>query len=321
MTDTKTLLARLEPVSVRDIWPDEAQDFTPWLAQEENLALLGKTLDMDLELESTEVPVGSFSADIVAAEVDSADNRKVLIENQLEKTDHAHLGQILTYAAGLDALTVVWIAKRFTDEHRAALEWLNAVTGADIRFFGLEIEVWRIGDSSRAPKFNIVAQPNDWTKSITPTAELTPTRQAQLDFWRGFHTYATDHPSSIRPTTPKAHAYMSFAIGRGGFGLAAVASTWSEQTDGPELRAEFVIHGAKANAHFETLRKDQDQIHQKMSEELEWHSPSRTRKRKVLLRGDIDWQDPELREDCYVWLIERLDRLYQVFHDKVRQLP
>ena len=301
MTNTKTPLARLEPVEVREVWPHEAQNFTPWLAEDENLAFLGETLGIEFESGSTEVPVGDFSADIVA--VSSVGNGKVLIENQLEKTDHTHLGQILTYAAGLDTLTVVWIAQRFTDEHRAALEWLNSITAAKIRFFGLEIEVWKIGASSCAPKFNIVAQPNDWTKSIPPGVELTPTQRAQLDFWRGLHAYAADHPSSIRLIAPQAQAFMDLAIGRGNFGLTAVANTWSEKTDRPELRAEFVIRGTDAQARFETLHSERDRIHRQMGEELEWLSPSGTVQRKILLRRDIDWREPERSDECHAWLL------------------
>lgn len=245
----------------------------------------------------------------------SVGNSKVLIENQLEKTDHTHLGQILTYAAGLDTLTVVWIAQRFTDEHRAALEWLNGITRAKIRFFGLEIEVWKIGASSCAPKFNIVAQPNDWTKSVAPSQALTPTQRAQLGFWRGFRSYVADHPR-LRPTKAKPWAYMDFAIGRGNFGLAAVA-----KTDGPELRAEFVIGGTEATTHFETLRKERERIQRETGEELEWHSPSGTVQRKIFLRRDMDWREPERREECHAWLLEKLDRLYQVFHGRVQQLP
>ena len=320
MTNTKTPLARLEPVEVREVWPDEAQNFTPWLAEDANLQLLGETLGIKkLEKAGTEVSVGPFSADILA--IDAENGSKVLIENQLERTDHSHLGQILTYAAGLDAPTVVWIARSFTDEHQAALEWLNNATTADIRFFGLEVEVWKIGDSAHAPKFNIVAKPNDWTKFITRTAELTPIRKAQLDFWRGFHGYAADRPSSIQPKTPKAQTYMDFAIGRNNFGLAAVASTWSEQTERPELRAEFVIGGAEATAHFETLRQERDRIHEEMGGELEWHSPSGTVQRKILLRRDIDWREPERRDECHEWLLKKLERLDRVFRDRVNQLP
>ena len=160
MSDNAKDLARLVQVDLQEIWDQEAEHFTPWLSEPENLSLLSGTLGIELEDARTEQTVGSFSADIVAT--NAANNRKVVIENQIQRTDHGHLGQILTYAAGLDALTVVWIAKRFTEEHRAALEWLNQHTSADIGFFGLEIEVWKIGDSPSAPKFNIVAKPNEW---------------------------------------------------------------------------------------------------------------------------------------------------------------
>ena len=125
----------------------------PWLAREENLALLGETLGLELELEAVEQGVGPFRADIVCR--DTVSNSRVLVENQLQGTDHRHLGQIFTYAAGLDAVTVVWIAARFTDEHRAALDWLNEITDQRVNFFGLEIELWRIGGSPLAPKFNV----------------------------------------------------------------------------------------------------------------------------------------------------------------------
>ena len=158
MTDVQ--LSRLERVDLGDVWKSEPASFTPWLA--ENLVFLSETLGMDLELEAQEKNVGPYRADIVCK--DTTDNSWVLIENQLEATDHTHLGQILTYAAGLNAVTIAWIARRFTDEHRAALDWLNENSTDNLQFFGLEIEVWRIGESPPAPKFNIVAKPNTWTK-------------------------------------------------------------------------------------------------------------------------------------------------------------
>ena len=152
---TKTL-GRLQKVELREAWTTESGDFTPWLAKEENLSLLGETIGIELELESQEKDVGPFRADILCK--DTATDNWVLIENQLERTDHTHLGQLLTYAAGLNAVTIVWIAERFTAEHRAALDWLNEKTDEKINFFGLEIELWQIGDSPIAPKFNIISQ-------------------------------------------------------------------------------------------------------------------------------------------------------------------
>jgi hypothetical protein len=132
-------------------------------------------------LEAQERSVGLFRADILCKET-TTDNW-VLIENQLERTDHVHLGQLLTYAAGLQAVTIVWIAQYFTEEHRAALDWLNEITDERFNFFGLEIELWRIENSPVAPKFNVVCKPNDWTKKISQSArrmeseEISPVKQ------------------------------------------------------------------------------------------------------------------------------------------------
>ncbi len=166
MSDDK--LGRLEKVDLRTAWKDEGLHFTPWLAKEENLQFLAETLGMHLELVKQEKEVGPFRADILCKNLE--DDSWVLIENQLERTDHTHLGQILTYAAGLEAVTAIWIAERFTEEHRAALDWLNEHTDEKISFLGLEVELWRIGDSPVAPKFNIVAKPNDWTREVPPAA-------------------------------------------------------------------------------------------------------------------------------------------------------
>ena len=160
-------LGRLEQVKLREAWESESQDFTPWLAQAENLKVLSETLNMELETEGQEERVGPFRADLLCRDTDG--DSWVLIENQLGRTDHTHLGQLLTYAAGLQTATIIWVAATFTDEHRAALDWLNDITDERFRFFGLEIELWRIGDSPAAPKFNIVSKPNEWIRAVSRT--------------------------------------------------------------------------------------------------------------------------------------------------------
>src|SRR5258708_3912238 len=141
-----TSLGRLTKVDLREVFATEAGDFTPWLAREENLALLSESIGISLQCEAQEKEVGPFRADILCK--DTMTDNWVLIENQIERTDHTHLGQLLTYAAGLQAVTIVWVAQRFTEEHRAALDWLNEHTDEQINFFGLEIELWKIGDSA-----------------------------------------------------------------------------------------------------------------------------------------------------------------------------
>ena len=160
-----TALGKIEKIEdLRTIWKHEAHDFSKWLAQEENLALLSKAIGIDMVLKETESSVGSFSVDLFASE--EGTGRKIIIENQLEDTDHDHLGKIITYASGKGAEVIVWIVKRARDEHRQAIEWLNQHTDENIGFFLVEIELWRINDSLPAPKFTIIEKPNDWAKTM-----------------------------------------------------------------------------------------------------------------------------------------------------------
>ncbi len=162
----------MEIHDLRTAWPHEAQDFTPWLAG--NINTLGKALGIDIDVEETESPVGSFNVDIFAKDADTG--RKIIIENQLEDTDHDHLGKLITYASGKAASLVIWIVKRAREEHRAAIEWLNNHTDEEIGFVLCEIKLYRIGNSLMAPFFNIIERPNDWAKemkNVNPSAPRT----------------------------------------------------------------------------------------------------------------------------------------------------
>lgn len=161
-----TEIGSLVPVDLRLAWAHEANDFTPWLAG--NLDRLRAAIGIDLVLEDTEVNVGPFSADILAT--DALTKERVLIENQLEQADHAHLGQILTYLAGLDARSIIWIAKAFRDEHLSAVRWLNSNTIDGFSFFAVEVSAVRIGDSPVAPLFSVVEKPNNWDRQLHQAA-------------------------------------------------------------------------------------------------------------------------------------------------------
>ncbi len=227
---TDQLLGKLTRVDLRDIWTGEADDFTPWLAREENLGILGETLGIDLELEAQEKAVGPFRADVLCKDI--GNGTWVLIENQLERTDHTHLGQLLTYASGLEAVTIVWIAARFTDEHRSTLDWLNRITDDSFRFFALEIELWRIGESLAAPKFNVVSKPNDWSRSVAQAArsiedsELSETKVLQLAYWDALNSILNKAEGPVSGNRkPQPRALMDFSIGRGSyFSLVAAMS-------------------------------------------------------------------------------------------------
>ncbi|MCY3628365.1 MAG: hypothetical protein OXG88_12115 [Gammaproteobacteria bacterium] len=216
-------LGRLEQVDVRTVWTNEASEFTPWLARQENLDILGDTLGLSLETESVEREIGSFRADIVCSDTNT--DTTVLIENQLARTDHDHLGKLLTYAAGLHAKTVLWVVTQVRDEHRAALDWLNTITPDDYRFFGLEIELLRIGASPIAPRFNIVSTPNDWSRSVaimTGNKATSATKLMQLEYWDGLHSVLNDLNGFVSGNRkPQLQQWMSYSIGRAEFSLAA----------------------------------------------------------------------------------------------------
>ena len=157
----RILRQRVRP---RDIWKHEAQDFTPWLV--ENLSWLAECLNIDLELEAIEQKVSEFRADIVCR--NTTDNSRIVIENQLNRTDHAHLGQVLTYAAGLEAYTIVWIATEFRAAHRVTMCWHNEITDRRFSFFGLELDTWMDDASRYLAQLNIVSEPDDWSRLSRP---------------------------------------------------------------------------------------------------------------------------------------------------------
>lgn len=221
----KFVLGKIKSVPVREVWPHEAHDFTKWLAKEENLNMLGEACGLDLEPIDTESTVGSFFVDIFAQE--SGTDRKVVIENQLEDTNHDHLGKIITYAAGKNAETVIWIVAHARDEHRQAIEWLNAHTDSSCSFFLIEIEAWQIEDSPIAPRFNVVESPNEWARLEKEKSGLTPTKRLQVDYWQAFRESALSDPSfskNMRPQKPQPQRWMIIHIGSSRYYLAPLIS-------------------------------------------------------------------------------------------------
>jgi hypothetical protein len=204
-------LGKLEKIEdLRSIWKHEAKDFTPWLAEEENLSMLSEAIGIDIVLEEQESNVGEFSVDIFATE--ESTGRKIIIENQLEDTNHDHLGKIITYASGKDAEVIIWIVKRARDEHKQAIEWLNNHTDDKCAFFLIEIELWRIGKSEPAVKFNIVERPNDWAKSMKKSSSLTQGAALKLDFWQQFIGYNQSNNGVYAKSMPTSDAWIGKSI-------------------------------------------------------------------------------------------------------------
>ncbi len=222
----KYSLDKLKKVELRDVWPHEALDFTKWLSAESNLAMLSSAVGIELELIETESSVGSFNVDIYAQEAGTG--RKVIIENQLEDTNHDHLGKVITYAAGKGAEVVVWVVARARDEHRQAIEWLNQHTDSDFGFFLVEIELWSIGDSLPAPRFNVVEQPNEWTKAIKLSEGLSETERVKLSYWTKYREVAQATPEFLKvfnPQKPSKDHWTTLRCGTSAYHIALLIDT------------------------------------------------------------------------------------------------
>ena len=312
-----TELDNLESIPLRKAWQNEATDFTPWLAKPENLAILCETLGIQLQLKSTEKSVGSFSADLVC--VDTVKDSDVVIENQLDPTDHKHIGQLLTYAAGLKATTVVWIAQEFRKEHASVLKWLNDVTEDGVDFFGLEIELWRIGESKPAPKFNIVSRPDSWSREVktaTNTDPNDPTKALNVQYWSGVREALDRDTSGVKSMSPKPVPYAFYSIGRTNFRLRA---SFSSQKN--ELQVALLIWGENAKAFGEMLFDQRDEIHNELGDNLAWTLPP-TLKSTVISRtkpgvdpsNTTDWTNQSS------WFVGNLNAFDNAFRRRVKEL-
>ena len=309
------VIGTLKQVDLREYWENEATDFTPWLAKDENIAQLGKAVDIDLEVKAQEQSVGPFRADILCTD---QEGHYVLIENQLELTDHKHLGQIMTYAAGLNAVSIIWIASQFTDEHRAALDWLNRVTDDGINFFGIEIQLIRIGDSAAAPLFNVVVKPNDWTKrakSAPATDGLSPTKVAQQQYWEGFGSYAKSHNVKFKTQRAQPQHWTNVGIGRSGFWLSARVNS-VEKLIGVDLSMDV-----NAKENFDFLKKEYESAAASaISSDLLWNRLDDKKVSIITLTTKYDFMNEATRDEQYAWLCDTIEKFITFFKPKIKSL-
>ena len=310
-------LSKLERVPLREAWKHEANDFTPWLAEEDNLNTLADALGLaDLELVATEHWVGEFKLDILCTSGDD----QVIIENQLEKTNHTHLGQILTYAAGTGAKKVIWVAESFRPEHVAALEFLNQNTTEELSFFAVEVELWRIGDSPLAPKFEVVAKPNEWAKTgreqTKAAANATLTKQLQLKLWHALVDVLAQKAPNIRPQTPRPQHWLNIAIGRAGFKIAPTASHKDDR-----LGVEVYIFHNESKKMYEALLSQKPSIEQALGFELDWQElPDAHACRIATWRQDSPIED-EAQWGVYLdWFVQRIVKMNAVFRPVIQAL-
>lgn len=271
-------MGKLVEVDIRKLWGHEQYDFSNWLTERDNLELLNETIGLTLSEVEKEVYVGSYRCDLVGK--DEVTGEKVIIENQLEASNHDHLGKIITYASGLDAAVIVWIVKEAREEHRSAIEWLNNNTATNINFFLIEIHAYQIGDSLYAPKFEVLEKPNGFIKNAktqSGSGDYSRSQSERLEFWNAFNEVLVRRgkPFNVRKATTD-HWY-NVAIGVSGANVSLTLIN-KERCIGVEL----YIYDDKEL--FDSLFENKDKIEEKLQLQLDWQRLDEKKASRILYR-------------------------------------
>lgn len=306
-------IGKLQEVEIRNLWHHEQYDFSTWLVKDDNIALLNEKLGLTLVDINTEAYVGAYRCDIVA--VDETTGIKVIIENQLENSDHDHLGKIITYASGLDAKVIVWIVKKARDEHRSAIEWLNNNTSKDINFFLIELHAYKIGDSDPAPMFQIIEQPNDFikeSKNNKSTDAMNKRQSERVEFWTIFNEHIINRgkPFNVRKATTD-HWY-DIAIGTS----AAHISVTLVNKDS-YIGVELYINSNKAL--FDKLYEEREKIEEQLDFKMDWQRLDTAKASRILYRiNGLNFDDHSNYDSMIDEAIDKVIKMRSIFKDRVK---
>lgn len=306
-------LGKPEQLPLNAVFTGEAKEFTPWLS--DNLDRLASVLGFELEPDETEVSVGAFKADIKAR---TTDGKSVVIENQFHTTDHTHLGQLLTYASGLQADIVIWIAERIREEHRSAIDWLND-KAEDADFFAVEARVLTIDGSRPAILWDVISSPNTWTrvsKKTAPSGDLSPVHRLRIEYWTALNQLIDDRGENLTRYKPDKMSWQGGTIGASDFWLNSVIGT-----RGRYVRVEIYLGGPDARARFNELYNQRDAIEKKLKEKLDW-DPLEGKKAcriSTTLKADPAERDDWSRQ--HAWIIDNRKAFEQVFRPLAAKAP
>lgn len=308
-------LGELKNLSLKTVWGHEEHEFTPWLAREENLRRLSDALGMDLQLERTEVPVGPYFADILAKDASGA---YVVIENQFGKTNHDHLGKLLTYGATLGASAVVWIAESFTDEHLKAVEWLNERTTDDLLLYAVRPEVLKIDESAPAIRFSVVGQPNIVVRAATAARSagaLTEAQQLQFDFWTAFRDRLIESKVLTSTHTPRAQYWFDIALGRSNIFLSNIVDTYAGR-----IGVRVYIGNRVAALALPQLEREKAAIEAEIGEKLTWNPFPEKQDKIIALFKQVDLANRAAWPEYIEWLVEKAIKFRKTFMPRVKSL-
>jgi len=308
---------KLEKVDLHELWDGGVTDFTPWLSDEENISEIGKVLGMELEVQSQEINKEGFHGDIFCKDI-LTDNF-VLVGNQLERTDNAHFGQFLTHAARLETETIIWIASAFEEEHRAALNWLNKVTNGSIKFFGIEIEAYKIGESLPAPRFNIALKPNGWISQVSKPAssqKLTESELMKLEYWHGLKNFMEANNSFVQLLGTPPKSWFNVAEDKGKYFLSVTVNSRESS-----LNIWLNIIGEKANDDFDKLCEVtyKDSLVE-INPDLRWYKVQANAGSSVTLKTYADFMEKSDWPNQFAWFKENIEKFDKFFRTRIKRL-
>lgn len=302
-------LVKLEKISPKRQWSHEEHDFTPWLA--DNLQDLGDVIGYDLEFVAREVPVGPYWADILAKDLNS--DVKVVIENQLEKTNHDHMGKCITYSSVLDAKIIIWISPQFTDEHKKAMEWLNDNTPSELSFYAIELSLLKIDDDKASVVFDVVVAPNEVVKvSKEAQKQVSPTGEKQLAFWTKFREAISDfvkHPQSARP-----QYWFNIAVGKSGI---CVSNTYN--TNNNEIGCSLYVGNAHTTTILPYLESRKEEIEKNLGFSMEWNPNPNNKDKVIIIKKVFDMESDKGRGEALEWLKSSTEKVLKVFSKAIKE--
>lgn len=312
---TTQKLGTLEEVPLREIWPHEAHNFTNWLAQEENIELLSNELNIDIEVIDTEVPAGKYRLDILAR---SSDDETIVIENQLEHTNHDHLGKIITYASGLDATTIIWIVEDVEEEHRQAVNWLNEHLDDTINIFLCKLRLFRIGDSPAAPKFQVICEPNNWSKAVKKVNNNNDSEMdmIKLEYWTKIAEYIREHPEiNLKERKPLKLNYYNIKLSNVKKSLAHLSLKVNTQKK--HILTQIWIKNN--NELFEYLFTNKETIEEELGFELFWRNKENNKSSTIGIRRNIDSIKKDNWDEYIKWHIDMGEKFNKVFAPIIKE--
>lgn len=308
-------LGNLKSLKLKAVWNHEEHDFTPWLADEDNLSMLSEALGMELQLERIEVPVGPYYADILAKD---ASGEYVVIENQFGKTNHDHLGKLLTYGATLGASSVVWIAEKFTEEHKKAVDWLNERTIDTLSVYAVQLEVLQINDSLPAIRFNVIGQPNQVIRAVSvvkASGSLTDAQQMQFEFWTEFREILLKKKIVPSAQTPRPQYWFDVPVGKSNVFISNILDTSNER-----IGVRLYIGNRVVDSILPVLMNSKMEIESEIGQELVWNPTPNKRDKIIGLFRKVDLSNRELWPEYCEWLAENVSKFKKSFSPRVKAI-